>query len=410
MNELMRTTKSRLWDTLMEMAEIGKTDLGGCNRQALTGEDKQGRDLFISWCQDVGLSISIDQMGNIFARREGTDNSAPIILIGSHLDTQPTGGKFDGVYGVLAGLEVIRTLNENDIKIQNPIEIAVWTNEEGARFSPAMIGSGVYAGVFDLEYGLSRADKSGKTIGECLEKIGFSGKIPCEPKPIKAAFEVHIEQGPILEANENQVGVVSGVQGTIWYDLILMGASCHAGPTPMSMRRDPMKALGAIIPALYDWIENIDNKAKITFGDITASPGARNTVPEEVIMAIDIRHPNKETLDKMDQDMKKIISKTASRFDIKAIVREEWKSTPVTFDKSCVNIIKKSAENLKIKHEIMISGAGHDSVYISKIAPTAMIFVPCKDGLSHNELESAKPADLAAGCDVLLQTVLNVAN
>ena len=289
-----RIDSERLWSSLMEMAEIGKTPRGGCNRQALTPEDRLGRDLFVSWCEAAGCAVTIDTMGNVFARRPGADDSLPPVIAGSHLDTQPTGGKFDGVYGVLAGLEVIRTLNDHGVETRHPLEVVSWTNEEGARFPPAMLGSGVWAGTFDLEYGHNRTDKEGKTIKDELERIGYLGAAPCRARPLRAAFEVHIEQGPILEHEGLTIGIVNGVQAIGWYDLIIGGVPCHAGTTPMEVRRDPFMALHGILDKLYQVADDFKPLARITFGDIRAEPGARNTVPERVVVTVDLRHPDRK--------------------------------------------------------------------------------------------------------------------
>ncbi|AOS96402.1 N-carbamoyl-L-amino acid hydrolase [Microbulbifer aggregans] len=405
-----RVNGQRLWDALMEMATIGATDKGGCNRQALTDLDKQGRDLFVQWCKDAGCSIDVDSMGNIFARRPGRNPDLPPVLTGSHLDTQPTGGKFDGVYGVLAGLEVVRTLNDAGIETEAPLEVAVWTNEEGARFSPAMIGSGVWSGNFDQDYAYARTDKAGKTFGEELERIGYRGQTPAQARPLAAAFEVHIEQGPILEAEEKQVGVLSGVQGMYWYDLTLTGQPCHAGPSPMEGRRDPFMALHRILDRLYKLAAEFGPWARATFGDIRAEPGSRNTVPERLVLAVDLRHPDQEVLDTMDRRFREIAAEIAAETRVEAAIRDEWRSPAVAFDSRCVEAVRASVAELGYSNKEMVSGAGHDSVYISRVAPTGMIFVPCEKGLSHNEAENADPADLGAGANVLLHAMLKMAN
>lgn len=406
----LRVDGQRLWDSLMQMAEIGATDKGGCNRQALTDLDKAGRDLFVDWCQAAGCTVRVDQMGNIFARRPGRDNTLPPVMTGSHLDTQPTGGKFDGVYGVLAGLEVVRALNDAKVETDAPLEVVVWTNEEGARFSPAMIGSGVWAGVFDLDYGHSRVDKSGKSIGEELARIGYNGETPAQAHPVKAAFEVHIEQGPILEAEGLQVGVLSGVQGMNWYDLTIEGQPCHAGPSPMEVRRDPFMGLSTITQRLYDMVKEYAPWSRLTFGDIKAEPGSRNTVPERLVVAVDLRHPEQAVLDEMDRRFRAIVEEESSRYGLQSSIRDEWTSPAVVFDQNCVTAVRQAVDQLGYSNMEMFSGAGHDSVYVSRVAPTSMIFVPCEKGLSHNEAENAKPEDLEAGCNVLLHAMLARAN
>lgn len=400
----------RLWDSLMQMAEIGATPRGGCNRQALTDLDRQGRDLFCDWARDAGCTVRVDQMGNLFIHRAGKDESAPVVMTGSHLDTQPTGGKYDGVYGVLAGLEVIRTLNDEGIETQVPVEVAVWTNEEGARFSPAMVGSGVWCGEFSLEYGHGRSDKEGKTIGEELSRIGYLGEVACSPHAVKGCFEVHIEQGPILEEESLQVGVVTGVQGMNWYDLTYTGSPVHAGPTPMSMRRDPFMGIHRLVSRLYEIVGEYAPASRVTFGDIKAIPGARNTVPEQVVLTVDLRHPDQATLDEIDTRFRALAQEIADECNLESDIHEEWRSPAVVFDTDCVAAVDAAVKALGYPHRKMSSGAGHDSVYVSKVVPASMIFIPCKDGISHNEAESAKPEDVEAGCNVLANAMLALAN
>ncbi|SDJ93051.1 Zn-dependent hydrolase [Microbulbifer yueqingensis] len=403
----LRIDGTRLWDSLMEMARIGATPAGGCNRQALTDEDREGRDLFVRWCREAGCEIRVDRMGNIFARRPGLESDAPPVITGSHLDTQPTGGKFDGVYGVLAGLEVIRTLEQHGVQTRAPLEVVVWTNEEGARFSPAMIGSGVWAGEFSLEYGHGREDKSGRTIGAELERIGYRGEVPAEPFPIAAAFEAHIEQGPILEKEEQVIGVVTGVQGIRWYDVTFHGTPCHAGPTPMEDRRDPVQALSRLCERLYGEVKAYSEEARMTCGDLRAEPGSRNTVPEKVVLALDLRHPEPEGLEHLHRALQRVAEEVQEATGSTIEIREEWHSPPVAFDPQCIDAVNSAVENLGYSHRKMVSGAGHDSVYVSRVAPVSMIFVPCAGGLSHNEAESAEPGHLEKGCNVLLQAMLD---
>jgi beta-ureidopropionase / N-carbamoyl-L-amino-acid hydrolase len=406
----LRINTSRLWQSLMTMAEIGATAKGGCNRQALTDEDKQGRDLFVQWCKDAGCSIKIDAMGNVFARRAGKNNALAPVIAGSHLDTQPTGGKFDGVYGVLSALEVIRALNDANVETEASIEAVCWTNEEGARFSPAMIGSGVWVGEFDLAYGHSRIDKEGNTLAGELKRIGYLGNEECKAAAIKAAFEVHIEQGPILENEKLQIGVLTGAQGMRWYDLIIEGQPCHAGPTPMEVRRDPVMGLHRILAKLYKLAEDNAPWARMTFGDLKAEPGSRNTVPEKVIVTIDVRHPDELVLNDIDKSLRSIVSEECAALKLDGQVNDEWISPSVKFDDSCIASVQNAVDLLGYSNMQMVSGAGHDSVYVSRVAPTSMIFVPCEKGLSHNEEENAKQEDLEAGCNVLLHAMLEQAN
>ena len=405
----LRINGERLWDTLDEMAAHGLTDKGGSNRQALTDEDKAGRDLFVSWCEAAGCQVRFDEMGNIFARRPGVNNELPPVITGSHLDTQPTGGRFDGVYGVLAGLEVIRTLEDAGVVSEAPVEVVVWTNEEGARFPPAMMGSGVWAGVMDRDKIYDTQDKAGKRFEDELIRIGYRGDIPAIASPIKAAFEAHIEQGPILEAEGKTIGVLTGVQGVRWYDLIIGGEPCHAGPTPMESRKDPFMGALPILQACYELAEKYGPDGRVTFGDIQAQPGSRNTVPERLIINVDLRHPDADILDKMDAIFReKVISECDSR-GLTSEVNELWHMPVTKFDGECINTVRSVTEQLGYSYKEMVSGAGHDSLYVAKVVPTSMIFVPCENGISHNEKENADINDLAAGCNVLLHSILDMA-
>ncbi|MDP6967537.1 MAG: Zn-dependent hydrolase [Gammaproteobacteria bacterium] len=399
----------RLWDSLMEMAKIGATDKGGCCRLALTDLDKQSRDLFISWCEAEGCSIKIDQMGNIFARREGSDAEMPPVVMGSHLDTQPTGGKFDGVYGVLSGLEVIRSLNDHQITTRAPVEASVWTNEEGSRFAPAMVSSGVFAGVFDLQYGLSRADLDGVTMGEELKRIGYAGAEPVGEHPVKAFFEAHIEQGPILEHEEVTIGVVTDAQGQRWYELTLTGQESHAGPTPMQTRKDALVGAAKVITLVNDIGHKYAPLACATVGLIQSYPNSRNVIPGQAFFTVDLRHPDDAVLSAMDNELRAGCEAIIAEQGLTMAFTQIWYSPPVPFDHTCVAAVRQAAADSGYSHRDIVSGAGHDACYIARVAPTAMVFVPCKDGISHNELEDAKQEHLSAGCQVLLQAVLTQA-
>ena len=401
--------QARLWDSLMIMGAVGGTQAGGCNRQALTDLDRQGRDLFVGWARDLGCTIIVDAIGNIFARREGRDPGASAVLAGSHLDTQATGGKFDGVYGVLAGLEVMRTLVELEIETVRPIEIACWTNEEGCRFAPAMLGSGVIAGIYDLDFAYSREDKAGVRLDVALEMIGYRGDAPAKPRSYAAMFEAHIEQGPILEKSGSTIGVVTGIQGAVQFDITLTGASAHAGPTPMTMRRDPWKAAIPTISGALALAEANPPWARATIGDLVASPGARNTVPERLTFSVDVRHPDQSQLDRMVADLLSLVQRHADENDIGVAIEKVWAMPPTSFDPTLIATVAAAAERLGLRHERIVSGAGHDSLHTASFAPTTMIFVPCEGGVSHNEAESAQPDDLAAGANVLLHAMLEVA-
>lgn len=396
----------RLWDSLMEMAKIGATEKGGNCRLALTDLDKEGRDLFVGWCKDAGCTIRVDKMGNIFARRPGRNNDLPPVMCGSHLDTQPTGGRFDGVYGVLAGLEVIRTLNDMNYVTEHPVEVSVWTNEEGSRFAPAMVASGVFAGVFDLEYGLSRADVDGKTMGEELERIGYAGEDEVGGRPIHAFFETHIEQGPILEAEEKTIGVVTDAQGQRWYEINLTGVESHAGPTPMAIRKDALLGAARIIDLVNK--VGLDNApvACATVGMIDVHPNSRNVIPGRVFLTVDFRHPDADVLAKMDAELRAGVEEITSKIGLECELEQIWYSPPVPFDKDCVNAVRNAATECGYSSREIVSGAGHDACYINRVAPTGMVFIPCIDGISHNEVEDAKPEWVTAGGNVLMRAML----
>ena len=406
----LRIDQERLWQSLMAMAEIGATDKGGVCRLALTDLDRQGRDLFVRWCKEAGCTVSVDRMGNIFARRPGRDDALPPVGTGSHLDSQPTGGRFDGVYGVLAGLEVIRTLNDLNYETAAPVEVVVWTNEEGSRFAPAMVASGVFAGVFDEEYGLSRKDLDGKTMGEELKRIGYAGDLPVGNHKFGAFFEAHIEQGPILEAEKKTIGIVQGAQGQRWYEITLTGQEAHAGPTPMRRRKDALLGAGRLVHEVNRIGLANQPYACATVGLMQVSPNSRNTIPGKVFFTVDFRHPDDATLSKMDAELRATAERIAGEIGLQLQFEQIWYSPPVAFDKKCVAAVQAGAQTLGYENMPIISGAGHDSCYIARVAPTAMVFVPCEDGISHNEVENATPGDIAAGCNVLLQAMLTRAN
>ncbi len=406
----MKINGDRLWGSLMEMAKIGATPKGGVCRLTLTDLDKQSRDLFIQWCKDAGCTVKIDQMGNIFARRPGRNNSLAPVGTGSHLDSQPTGGRFDGVYGVLAGLEVIRTLNDHGIETERPVEASVWTNEEGSRFAPAMVGSGVYAGVFSLDYGHSRTDQQGKTIGEELKRIGYLGTEPMGNRPVHAFFETHIEQGPILEAEGQTIGVVTDAQGQRWYELTLTGQESHAGPTPMPVRRDALLGAAKVIQLVNEIGLAHAPLAVSTVGMINSYPNSRNVIPGRVFLTVDFRCPVNDELTKMDAELKAGVARIAAAAKLEHSLAQIFQYDCVHFDESCVAMVRNGAHDLGYVTRDIVSGAGHDACYMSKVTPTAMIFVPCIGGISHNEIEDAKPEWIAAGGNVLFRAMLAKAN
>jgi N-carbamoyl-L-amino-acid hydrolase len=402
----LRIDGRRLWDSLMEMAKIGATPKGGVCRLALTDLDKQGRDLFVRWAKEAGCTIRIDRMGNVFARRAGKDDSLAPVVTGSHADSQPTGGRFDGIYGVLGGLEVIRSLNDHGIETERPIEVVIWTNEEGSRFAPAMVASGVFAGVFTLDYGLSRADVNGLTMGQELARIGYAGDQPMG-KPIHAAFELHIEQGPILEAEGKTIGVVTHAQGQRWYEVEFIGQESHAGPTPMPRRKDALLAAARVI----DRVNRIGHEhapyACATVGMIQNFPNSRNVIPGRVFFTIDIRHPDDAVLAEMDRKVREAVGQIAAETKVEVQRLEQiFYYAPITFDADCVASVRAGAERFGYAHRDIVSGAGHDACYLAKVAPTSMIFVPCVNGISHNEVEDAKPEWIEAGGNILLHAML----
>ena len=406
----LKINGDRLWGSLMEMAKIGATPKGGVCRLALTDLDRQGRDLFVRWCREAGCTVKVDRMGNIFARRAGRNNDLAPVGTGSHLDSQPTGGRFDGVYGVLAGLEVIRTLNDLGLETERPVEASVWTNEEGSRFAPAMVASGVYAGVFTLEYGLSRADADGLTMGEELQRIGYAGTEPVGGRAVHAFFETHIEQGPILEAEGQTIGVVTDAQGQRWYELTLTGQDSHAGPTPMPVRRDALLGAARVIQLVNEIGLNHAPRAVSTVGMINSYPNSRNVIPGRTFLTVDFRCPDNDELARMDAELKEGVARIAAQgrleFDLKQIFQYDC----VHFDESCVAMVRAGAQALGYSTRDIVSGAGHDACYMSQVTPTAMIFVPCIGGISHNEIEDAKPEWIEAGGNVLLQAMLAKAN
>ena len=402
----LRINGERLWASLMEMAKIGATPKGGVCRLALTDLDRDGRDLFVKWCREAGCSVKVDQMGNIFARRPGRNNSLAPVGTGSHLDSQPTGGRFDGVYGVLAGLEVIRALNDAGIETERPVEASVWTNEEGSRFAPAMVASGVYAGVFTLEYGLSRVDVDGKTMGEELERIGYAGNEPMGGRPVHAFFETHIEQGPILEAEGQTIGVVTDAQGQRWYELTLTGQESHAGPTPMPVRRDALLGAAKVIQLVNEIGLAHAPLAVSTVGMINSYPNSRNVIPGRVFLTVDFRCPDNDQLAQMDAELRAGVARIAAQSRLEHELAQIFQYDCVHFDESCVAMVRAGAESLGYVTRDIVSGAGHDACYMSKVTPTAMIFVPCVGGISHNEIEDAKPEWIEAGGNVLLHAML----
>jgi beta-ureidopropionase / N-carbamoyl-L-amino-acid hydrolase len=405
--ETLRVDGKRLWDSLMEMAKIGATPKGGVCRLALTDLDRAGRDLFVRWAKEAGCTISVDRMGNVFARRAGTDDTLAPVITGSHADSQPTGGRFDGIYGVLGGLEVIRSLNDRGIETRRAIEVVIWTNEEGSRFAPAMVASGVFAGVFTLDYGLSRADVDGRTVGEELQRIGYAGDVPCGGRPVHAAFELHIEQGPILEAENITIGVVNAAQGQRWYEVVLTGQESHAGPTPMPRRRDALLGASRVVQLVNRIGLDHAPYACATVGMMQVHPNSRNVIPGRVFFTVDLRHPEDAVLAQMDAELRAGIAAIVGETKLEATKLEQiFYYKPVQFDADCVASVRAAAQRFGYSHRDMVSGAGHDACYLAQVAPTSMVFVPCVDGISHNEIEDATPEWIEAGANVLLHAML----
>jgi N-carbamoyl-L-amino-acid hydrolase len=402
----------RLWASLMELAEIGATPKGGVCRLAASDLDGAARRLFIRWCEEAGCTVTVDRIGNIFARRAGRNPDLPPVLAGSHLDTQPTGGRFDGAYGVIAGLEVVRSLNDLGYETEAPLEIVAWTNEEGSRFSPAMVGSGAFTGVFKLDEALATRDNNAPslTLGGELARIGFAGEARVGGRPVRAYFEAHIEQGPILEAAGLPVGIVTGAQGQRWYEITVTGQEAHAGPTPMPRRRDALVGAARIIDAVNKIGHAHAPHACATVGFVQVSPNSRNTIPGRVFLTVDFRHPEDAVLTAMDHELRAACAAAAATQNLAAEVAEFWYFPPTPFDPALVGRVREAASAQGYKHQDIVSGAGHDAVYMARVAPSAMIFVPCVGGISHNEIEDAKPEDLTAGCNVLLNAVLETAD
>ena len=405
MNDL-RINGTRLWNSLMELAQIGATDKGGVKRLALTDLDRQGRDLVVKWAKAEGLAVTVDAIGNVFMRREGANPNLPPVVTGSHIDTQPTGGKFDGNYGVLAGLEVVRTLNERGIRTEAPIEVAFWTNEEGSRFVPVMMGSGVFCGAFSLETAYAARDVDGKSVGEELERIGYRGPQTPGDHPIGAYFEAHIEQGPVLEDANRVIGVVPAVMGLSWYDCTVSGMEAHAGPTPMHLRRDALQVATTIMQETVAIANRYPPYGRGTVGMVQVFPNSRNVIPGQVKFSIDLRNVTDELLNTMHAEIEAFVERTRRETGLAIDLQRVSYYPPCPFHPDCVDAVRAATAKLGYSTMDVVSGAGHDAIYVARLAPAGMIFVPCKDGISHNEIEDAQPGHLEAGCNVLLHAML----
>ena len=405
----LRVDGRRLWHSLMELATIGATPKGGVCRLALTDLDRQGRDLVTRWAREAGMTVTADRIGNVFMRRPGRHDHLPPVMTGSHIDTQPTGGKFDGNYGVLAGLEVVRTLNDHGIQTEAPVEVAFWTNEEGSRFVPVMMGSGVFAGAFTLDHAYAATDTEGRSVRDELERIGYIG--PEEPgaHPVGAYLETHIEQGPVLEDEGKTIGVVTGVLGIRWYDCTVTGMEAHAGPTPMALRRDALQVAAALMQEVVACAQRHPPHGRGTVGMVQVHPNSRNVIPGRVKFSIDLRNASDALCDAMDADIRAVAARLSAASGL-AIHIEPVSAYPAqVFHPRCVNAVAGAATRLGHSPWPVVSGAGHDAIYLARLAPAGMIFIPCKDGISHNEIEDASPEHVTAGCNVLLHAMLELA-
>jgi len=409
LGENIKINGDRLWESLMEMAKIGPGVAGGNNRQTLTDEDGVARLLFQNWCEEAGCSMGLDTMGNMFAMRAGQDSDALPVYVGSHLDTQPTGGKYDGVLGVLGGLELIRTLNDLDIKTKHPIVVTNWTNEEGTRYAPPMLSSGVFAGIHSEDWAKNRVDADGKKFGNELKRIGWEGDEPVGQRKMKAMFELHIEQGPILEAEGKDIGVVTHGQGLSWTQVTITGKDAHTGSTPMPMRRNAGLGMARILEKVDAIALSNAPHAVGAAGHIDVYPNSRNVIPGKVVFTVDFRSPDINVLTTMENQLREEGQKVADQMELDIAFEKVGGFDPVTFDENCVSAVRNAAERLGYSHLNIISGAGHDACWINQVAPTAMIMCPCVDGLSHNEAEEISKDWAVAGTDVLLHAVLEVA-
>jgi N-carbamoyl-L-amino-acid hydrolase len=397
----------RLWRSLMELAKIGATPKGGVRRVTLTEADREGRERFARWCREAGLEVRVDAIGNMFARRAGRDAAAPPVVMGSHLDTQPNGGRFDGAYGVMAGLEIMRALNDAGASTRAPLEVACWTNEEGSRFVPTMMGSGVFTGIYPIEEVLKNKDTEGVSVRDALDALGYRGE--ARPHKVAAYFEAHIEQGPVLEDTSTTIGVVQGALGQRWFDVLITGQDAHAGPTPMHLRHDALLAAAQITLEVNRIANTFPDSARGTVGHLQVRPNSRNVIPGEVRMTVDLRNARDATLLSMRNQLEEVVKGIARERAVSIDMKEVVYFPPSEFAPELVERVRAAARNLGFSHRDIVSGAAHDAVYLARVAPTAMVFVPCEGGISHNETENARPEDLAAGCSVMLEAVLATA-
>lgn len=408
----LRIDADRLWASLMALARVGATPKGGVCRLALTDADREGRDLVVRWGRETGLAVTVDAIGNVFMRRAGRNPALPPVVSGSHIDTQPTGGRFDGNYGVLAALEVVRTLNDHGVVTEAPIEVVFWTNEEGSRFVPVMMGSGVFSGAVPLAEAHAAADLEGRTVGDELRRIGYLGEaVPGAAHPIGAYFEAHIEQGPVLEDAGLVIGAVTGVLGIRWYDCTVTGMEAHAGPTPMALRRDALQVATRLMQEVVAIArrhppEREGGGGRGTVGQVLVHPNSRNVIPGRVRFSIDLRNATDALCDAMDADLRAAAARLEAETGLAIRLEPISGYAAQPFDERCIAAVERAAAQLGHPCMRIVSGAGHDAVHMARLAPTGMVFVPCKDGISHNEVEDARPEHLAAGCNVLLRVML----
>jgi N-carbamoyl-L-amino-acid hydrolase len=405
----VKVNGARLWDSLMEMARIGPGVAGGNNRQTLTDADGEARHLFRRWCEEAGGTVAVDRLGTMFAAFPGTEPDLLPVYVGSHLDTQPTGGKFDGVLGVLGGLEVIRTLRDLGLRTRRGIVVTNWTNEEGTRFAPAMLASGAFAGVHTEEFAKSRTDAEGRRFGDELARIGWAGDEPVGARRMHAMFELHIEQGPILEAEGVDIGVVTHGQGLWWLEIRLQGREAHTGSTPMHMRVNAGLGMARIVERVHQIAMSHQPDAVGAVGQMNVWPNSRNVIPGRAVFTVDIRSPEPGKLDAMRGEVERAARAVARELGLACEVEAVGHFDPVTFDAGLAQTVRRAAGRLGYSHRDIVSGAGHDACWIARVAPTVMIMVPCKDGLSHNEAEEITPDWAAKGTDVLLHAVLEAA-
>jgi N-carbamoyl-L-amino-acid hydrolase len=405
-----RIDGKRLWDSLMGYAEIGATPKGGVRRLTLTETDKRARDRFRAECEALGLTVRVDAIGNMFARRPGRDPRRAPVLMGSHLDSQPSGGKFDGALGVLGGLEVMRSLNDLGITTEAPVELINWTDEEGSRFGHSLMGSGVWAGIFTQDYADRLTDTEGTSVAHALGQIGYRGAEPATPFTADAYFELHIEQGPLLEREDRQIGIVTGAQAQVWYDAVTIGQDSHAGTTPPSTRKDALVCAARIIDLVDRMMRARGEDGRGTVGFLQVSPNSRNVVPGEVCFSVEFRHPDTGEIERLAAQFPREAGFIARDCGLPLELTELFRFPAQPFDADCVDLVRQAAARLGYPAREIVSGAGHDAVYVARRVPTAMIFTPCKDGLSHNEAESILPEEAEAGCQVLFEAVVARAN